>query len=317
VWLQPDPTNAHAPRWGHPEGIQVGIEPELGPRGLLRIFAPYLGSSRLLNFVAVEPIPAGSTERGYSELERSSLDDAPGKRFWASDDPLDGSPRPTTDPVPGIVTRVDGVERLTVHIHSERFDNGAEVVVRLQFRADRPREVSLAALRRPASAELAACVLSATMGNYPRLRRLHLQDRVVTPAELWPGFDRTDFTDHARFGIDELRRDGTAALVWATPDDEGLRPADYAPGTAAHWRYEGVPAVQGWRVEEPSEAAAAQVNARWAYWASTSPIPGGPAYENVELIDSFRDGQEFVYWCEPWTADDELEGLVARHGSTA
>ena len=317
MWLQPDPSNGHAPRWGHADGIQVGIEPGIGPRGLLRVFAPYLDSPRLLNFVAVEPIPAGATERGYSELEHSSLDDEPGKRFWASDDPVDGTPRPTTDPVPGALTQVGGVERLTVYVHAERFDNGAAVAVRVQFRAYRPREVSLAAYRRPGSVELAACVLSATMGNYARLRRLHLRDRVVTPDELWPGFHRTDFTEHGRFGLDELHRDGAAALVWATPDEADPRLADYSADTAAHWRYEGARAVQGWRVEAPSEAAAAQVNARWAYWASTSPIPGGPAFENVELVDSFRDGQEFVYWCEPYASEADLDRLAARHGSTA
>lgn len=317
VWLQPDSSNRNAPRWGHPDGIQVGIEPGLGPRGLLRVFAPYLGSARLLNFVAVEPVAAGATDRGYSELEHSALDNRPGKRFWASQDPSNGSPRPTDEPVPGVVTHEGGVERLTVHVHSERFDNGAEVVVRVQFRADRPREVSLAALRRPGSAELTACVLSATMGNYARLRRLHLADGVVTPAELWPGFTGTEFTPHARFGLDRLHRDGAAALVWATPDEQRPWSAVHAAGTAAHWRYEGARAVQGWRIEEPSDSAAAQVNARWAYWASASPIPGGPAYENLEVVDGFRDGQELVYWCEPCADDEELAAAVRRHGAGA
>lgn len=317
MWLQPDSSNSYAPRWGHPDGIQVGIEPELGPRGLLRIFTPYLHNPHLLNFVAIEPIPVGETTRGFSELEHSALDDAPGKRFWSSHDPADGSPRSTTDPVPGVVTVVDGIERLTVHVHCERFENGAEVVVRVQFRADRPREVALAASRRDGGVYLDACVLSATMGNYARLRRLHLRDRVVTPRDLWPGFDRTDFTDHARFGLAELHRDGTSALAWATPDEDDPGVADYSADTAEHWKYAGLRGVQGWRVDQPSEAAAVQVNARWAYWASTSPIPGGPAFENLEVIDVYRDAEEFVYWCEPYTSEAELDDLVARHGSTA
>ena len=316
MWLQPDPSNSHAPRWGHADGLQVGIEPGLGPRGLLRVFAPHLGSDRLLNFVAVEPIPLDATARGFSELEPSALDGVPGKRLWSSSGVADDEPRPTTDPEPGVVTVEGGVERLTVHVQCERFENGAEVAVRVQFRADRPREVSLAAFRRPGSVGLSACVLTATMGNYARLRRLHLRDHVATPDELWPGFVGPAFTEHARFGLEHLRRDGAAALVWATPDEADPWSAAYAPGTAAHWRYEGERGVQGWRVEAPSAAAAVQVNARWAYWASTSPIPGGPAFENVELVDSYRDGEEFVFWCEPLDGDADLDAAVARHGGT-
>jgi hypothetical protein len=38
-WLRPA-AKAHAtPRWGHAEGLQVGIAPLPGPRGLLRIYA--------------------------------------------------------------------------------------------------------------------------------------------------------------------------------------------------------------------------------------------------------------------------------------
>jgi hypothetical protein len=317
MWLQPDRSSDDAPRWGHRDGIQVGIEPGLGPRGLLRVFTPYLGSDRLLNFVAIEPIPVGATERGYSELEESALDHEPGKRLWSSHDASDGAPRPTTAAVPGVVTREDGVERLTVHVHCERFENGAEVVVRVQFRADRPREVSLATVRQPGSVDLAACVLSATMGNYARLRRLRLRDRVVTPGELWPGFEGTAFTDHARFGLEHLLRDGASALAWAVPDEADPGSAEHAAGTAAHWRYEGARAVQGWRVEEPSDAAAVQVNARWAYWASTAPIPGGPAFENFEVVDAYRPVQEFVYWCEPFGDEADVDAVVARHGTTA
>lgn len=317
MWLRPDPSNGDRPRWGHAEGLQLGLEPEEGPRGLLRIHTPYLHNPHLLNFVAIEPIPVGATARGFSELEPSSLDSVAGKRFWASENPSDGDPCAAADAVPGQVTTVDGVERLTVYVHSERFDNGAEVVVRVRFRADRPREVSLTAFRRHGSVDLARCVLTATMGNYARLRRLHLPGRVVTPGELWPGFRRTDFTDHARFGLAELHRDGAAALAWATPDETDPGAARYAADTAEHWKYRGLRGVQGWRVEQPSEALVVQVNARWAYWASTSPMPGGPAYENFEMVDAYRDGEEFVYWCEPYDDEAELPALAAAHGAPA
>ena len=121
-WLRPAPGAGAEPRWGHPDGLQVGLHPLPGPRGLLRIFAPYLGHprERLLNFIAIEPIPAGATERGYSELEHSVLDDADGKRFWSVDalDADAGTPRDPLSPARGVVETVDGVGTLTVHVDS-------------------------------------------------------------------------------------------------------------------------------------------------------------------------------------------------------
>ncbi len=150
-WLRPATTFPAEPRWGHPHGVQVGLHPLPGPRGLLRIFAPYLDHprDRLINFIAVEPIPAGADRRGLSELEPSSLDDAPGKRFWSVDDAEDSDPYPDDRPARGVVETVDGVERLSVVIGVERFDNGTDVYVRLTFRQDRPHEFGIAAFPGP------------------------------------------------------------------------------------------------------------------------------------------------------------------------
>jgi hypothetical protein len=289
------------PRWGHADGLQVGISPIPGPRGLLRVFAPYLDHerTRLVNFIAVEPIPEGTPERGYSELELSAWDGVQGKRFWSTDDPSDATPGDPARPARGVIETVDGVERLTVHIGVEPFDNGADVFVRMSFRADRPHEVTVAGFRRDSSVPLAACVLSATMGNYARLRRLHLADRVETPASLWPGFGGIHFSDHARFGLDQLTRDGSAALVTATPDEHDLEAVEYSADTHEHWKYTGRRAVQGWRVDDPDPALQVLVNARWAYWASASPIPGGPSFENFEVVEPFRQGAAFTFSVEP------------------
>src|SRR5690606_32184044 len=78
-FVRPAATHPAEPRWGHAEGLQVGLSPLPGPRGLLRVYTPYLDQprERMINFVAVEPVPAGETTRGFSELEHSALDDAP------------------------------------------------------------------------------------------------------------------------------------------------------------------------------------------------------------------------------------------------
>jgi len=299
-WIRPAGPVPREPRWGHPAGMQLGISS--APRGLLQIFTPYLEHppERLVNYIAVEPVPAGSAERGYSELEPSTLDPGErGKRMWAVDHPSDAAVRARLDPDPGIVDTADGVERLTIWIRVEPFDNGAQVRVRVRFRADRPHEVELAGYAVSGSAPLDRLVLTATMGNWARLRRLELADRVLTPAGLWPGFTGTGFAAHASFGLDELTREGGAALVSATGDEDDPWSVRYIADTAEHWRFLGRRMRQTWRVDDPHPALRAQVNARWSYWASASEIPGGPAYENLEIVEPFRQGTALRFIVEP------------------
>lgn len=287
-------------------GLQIGIPPLPGPRGLLRVFTPYLEHprERLVNFIAVEPIPQGASERGFSEMEQSSLDPgAQGKRFWSSDDDSDAetmsSGTPARTPARGEIDTVDGIETLTVWIGVERFDNGADVRVRVRFFADRPHEVEVAGFANAASVPLSHLILTATMGNWARLRELHLADRTVSPAELWPEFSGTAFTTHGRFPLAELTRDGEAAIVRATGDEDDPWSVEYSADTAEHWRFLGRRAVQTWRVDDPHPELEALVNARWSYWASASPIPGGPAYENFEIVEPFRQGAAFRFSVDP------------------
>lgn len=301
-WLRPAADARAEPRWGHADGLQLGIHPIPGPRGLLRIFTDYLDHprERLVNFIAVEPVPIGSTERGYSELEPSSLDPGDnGKRFWSMDTPDHVAPRDPLAPARGLVEEVDGVEHLTVWVGVERFDNGVDVRVRVRFRADRPHEVEVAGFASEASVPLANLVLSTTMGNWARLRRLHLADRTVEPAELWPDHSGTGFTEHGRFPLADLTRDGDAAIVSATGDEADPTAVTYSDDTAQHWHFLGRRAVQAWRVNDPHPDLEVSVNARWSYWASASPIPGGSAYENFEIVEPFRQGAAFRFSVEP------------------
>lgn len=301
-WLRPvSGDGAREPRWGHPDGMQVGLHPLGGPRGLLRVYTPYLRQprDRLVNFIAVEPVPVGAPERGYSELETSRLDGEPGLRIWSADGD-DLVPRPADQPYRGdVVVDDDGVERLVVGLVVEPFANGARVRLRLTFRADRPHELAVSAWTCPGSVELDACVLTATMGNWARLRQLHLAGRTVTSGELWPDYRGSDFAEHATFGLEELERDGTAALVRAQPDELEPTRAVHAPGTAEHWTYVGERAVQHWRVDDPHPELRAQVNGRHTYWMSNHPIPGGIAFENLELVEPFREGATFRFGVEP------------------
>ena len=84
-FLLPASGKTSEPVWGLRGGIAVGLWTTTGPRGLLRIYAPYLGQPprRMINFVAVEPIVGG--RRGLSELEPSRRGGGPGKAMWSSD----------------------------------------------------------------------------------------------------------------------------------------------------------------------------------------------------------------------------------------
>jgi hypothetical protein len=136
-WLRPPAQGPGLPAWGHAEGLRVGLWPAPGPRGLLRIYSPYLGQGegRVINYIAVEPISEGAKRRGYSELEKSGLDGVSGKRFWRAGDPADASPRPPEQPSRGQIGTEDGVEMLRVWVMVEPFENGARPYVRLTFRA--------------------------------------------------------------------------------------------------------------------------------------------------------------------------------------
>lgn len=302
-WIHPADAQS-PPLWGHAAGLRIGLAPLRGPRGLLRVYAPYLNhpDGRVINFIAIEPIPHNETRRGLSELEYSRLDQSPGKRFWSRNDLNDLAPLPTEEPASGWLETIDGVECLRVFVLVERFDNGAHVCLRLTFRADRPHEVGVALFAHADSTPLAHCIATATMGNFARLRQLTLAERAVNARELWPNHLGDGFTRHASFGLSELQRtsDGAAVAV-ATPDEANPAAAQYAAGTRSHWHYVGETARQYWRCSNPPADLQVLVNGRTMYWASQSPIPGGVSFENFEMVAPFRNGGEFWFGVEPVT----------------
>lgn len=314
-WVRPAAAEAAEPVWGVRGGIAVGLWPMGGPRGLLRIYAPYLGHprGRMVNFIAVEP--SLGRGRGYSELEWSARDGARGKAMWSGDAlDLDPRPRKPWQPARGTVAEADGTETLTVFVFVERFNNGARPIVQIILRADRPHEVTFKLFAAKDSARMRACILSATMGNYARLRRLWLRERVVEAAALWPRppLDRSGFTPRREWSLDHLLRVGGEVVVAATPNEADPASADYAPSVAHFWRYQGKTATQYWRA--PAAAGlVARVNGRTAYWASRAPIPGGIAYENFELDAPFAPGQAFIFGVTP----DPPKSLGFPHAAEA
>jgi len=300
--VRPSPQPGAQPVWGHANGLQVGLAPMPGPRGLLRIYTPYLKqpAGRVINFIAVEPILRGQERRSFSELEPSRLDGLRGKRFWSSDTHDDLPIRPADHPARGVISRNGDIETLEVFILVERFDSGAHPYLRLRFRSDALYEVGIAVFAHDDSKPMRTCILTATMGNYARLRRLHLADRIVLSHDLWPRFDGSGFAPHRQFPLEQLTRTPAGHVVAsATTDESNPQNADYTAGTFRGWKFQGRRAVQCWRCEDPQEDLRVLVNARTKYWASRSPIPGGISFENFEMVTEFRDGQEFWFGVKP------------------
>lgn len=315
-WIQPAPEKNAMPLWGHANGIVVGLAPLPGPRGLIRVYTPYLNYHlpNVMNFIAFEPMPKGSEQRGYSELETSNLDEGKrGKRFWSSDDSTDTLALDEAYPARGVVGIKDGEETLTLYVFSEPFENGAKVYARLRFFESRPHEFELTTYTYDGSVALDYFIPSATMGNKARLRTLFLKDEEKSSLELWPDYDDIHFTSHAVFSLEDMIRDKKGnAYFFAAPDEKNYTRAVYAPGTSSHWKYSGELATQYWIKEEPHEWLNGLVNGRFTYWGSKSPIPGGISFENFEMKTPFRNGDRFIFGIAPFAP----EQLVAKRMNT-
>jgi len=311
-WIQPSRENGYQLRWGFMDGIRVGLTPDI-IRGLISIYTPYAGQrpDENLNFIAIEPIPKGQDRRGLSELEQSQLDGKKGKRIWTSNDDSPGAfePRETKNPAPGIVRVENGEETLTVFFFVEPFRNQAKVFVRARFYASKPREVEFATYKRRDSCELASCVVTATMGNYARLRKLYLKgDKIKTASEIWPDYAGNAFAPHEIIATDKMRtgKDGCPYFI-AAPDEKNPQAAQHVEGTGKRWRYTGKPVVQYWYCKDPDSSLQGLVNGRIVYWASQTPIPGGIAFENFEMKKQFKNGDRFVYGASPLSAEDFIK----------
>lgn len=291
--------NTNQPIWGLRGGLLWAVPPggfraASGPRGLIRVGYPIAtnGGYRLINFIAVEPVVRG--QRGFSELEISSLDDARGKRIW----PVAETGVAQSVLVPGRLSQpAPGVEQLEVALRFEPFENGARVRLGVSQRSDAPDEIRLAVRTDTGSAPLEYCILTATMGNLARTRLLWLKDEVVSSLRLYPDYRGTGFTPHRFYTLDRLARTPAGDVLAAITTDEDDPARVYPFPGRKLWHYDGARVTQYWK--KPRGAARDDlhlaVNARHTYWQSRRPIPGGVAFENFELRERFHEGQAFIF----------------------
>jgi hypothetical protein len=299
AWIRAG-VNTNLPAWGLHGGLRWGLPAGRrsfdGPRGLIRVRYPVLanGEYDLINFIAIEPF-VGS-RKGFSDLERSTLDGVAGKRLWAIHP--DTPEQPDNRLVAGQITQLEsGVQSLTVRVGVERFENGAHVTLIVTQRSDSPDELELAIHAQPDSSPIDYCILTATMGNKARARQLWLKDEVASSLKLYPNYRQADFAPHRFFALERLQRTaGGDVLVAITTDEANPAAVEPFPGRP-HWRYPGFPVTQYWRKPAGTwrDDLHVAVNGRYTYWLSRQPIPGGIAFENFELRERFHEGQRFVF----------------------
>ncbi len=311
LWVRPSESSDAKPMWGFTDGIRVAIAPIAFPRGLISIHTPYLDypEMNIFQYIAMEPIVRNGGMRGFSELEWSKLDNKHGKHLWSSN--TSALQSDSDHPASGIISKENGVETLTVYLFCEKFDNGAEVYVKIKFIEGRPYEFEITPCVTSESEELDSFILTATMGNKPRLRNLYLDGGIILKStDIWPEYEDVDFTGHFHVSPQNMVKDSNGG-VWfvAAPDEDDTSSATYAEGTAAHWKYPGKKATQYWHCPCPGENLKGVVNGRYTYWMSKTPIPGGIAFENFELNEPYEAGLTYVFGITPQAAEEFIKEI--------
>jgi hypothetical protein len=291
------PGNADDPLiYGIKNGIVVALHPAAldgrkqgGPRGLLRVGYQEGGKYHLINYIAVEPL-VGS-EQGFSELEKGG-DGQPGKRFWVGDGRNDGG----VDNMGRVAGRIEDTSagrELSFVLHVEPLANGARPVIEVSFNENWPERVRFRTYGAAGGKAMRRCVLTATMGNQSRSRCLWLRSAAVLAPVVYAGYTGTDFVEKRPYGLAELWPTKSGDVVAAISPDE-FEPREVWPLPTRTWHHDGRWMAQFWLKPRGTfdRSLHCRVNGRRVYWAGEVPIPGGIAYENFELREDFRSGQE-------------------------
>jgi len=316
--------------WGRRDGIVFGLFSAggiRGPRGLIRIglFTPGKPDPQLLNFIAVEPVVLGPGDRfdrmAFSELEMSQLDPGQrGKRMTVDDASINSESVPA-----GTLETIHAgkatVERLSVRIDVERYTaNGAHVYVIASVDSDHPSELRLTPGVESDSRPIAELTLTATMGNYERLRLLWLNGQVIDSRKLFADYTGTAFAEKESYPLPAmLRTNDGDAIVFASSNEAD--PATTPGNSTNHWVYTLPKLTQYWRVpgRDVQPDLRVRVNARRVYWQSAAPVLGGIAFENFEVRERFVPGQAFIFGInrqEPWDVYRGSSSLAPYDPST-
>ncbi|MFX1704797.1 hypothetical protein PV783_12630 [Chitinophaga sp. CC14] len=319
-WIQPDNTAA-PPLWGIRNGIVIGLWPAAiegprpgndgGPRGLLRIGYEWKGIIYHLNYIAIEPVVNGKIE--FSEISPSRADGKWGKLMWTGET-IESGRFTATAGTRGVLSHPDAQHpeytTLSFYVFMETFENGARPYLRLSISSQQPEELCIEAFDQPGGTPMERCGITATMGNYARLRKLYLKDKIVYAKTLYDGYDGTGFIEKAPYPLPQMLRNKSGDYLVMAQPDESLKELAAWPEDEQHaarwgWRYRPFYTLtQYWRKEarEADSSLQVRVNGRAKYWSggSTDPnayinIPGGPSFENFELREKYNAGQKIYF----------------------
>lgn len=316
-WIRP--TDEKSPAvWGIRNGIVVGLWPSAienlkqgsngGPRGLLRIGYELNGLIYHINYIAIEPVVNGKME--FSEISPSAVDQKWGKFMWTGDSIDKGNTyRPAI--TRGTISTTDsGTGVLSFYVFMEKFNNGARPYLKLSIRSDKPEELGIEIFHHDDSAPMERCGITATMGNYSRLRKLHLKNTVINARELYKGYNSIDFIEKKPYGAGEMLHNKAGDLIVIAETDETFAELASWPQEADYfarwnWRYRPFYVLrQYWRKEHTRFDPGLQirVNGRAKYWSGGTRdatryinIPHGPSFENFELREPYYPGQRFYF----------------------
>lgn len=331
-WIRPDSPH-DLPVWGIKNGVVLGLWPNSienergegtgGPRGLLRLGHEFNGKVHQLTFIAVEPVVSNEIE--FSEISSSHVDGKWGKLMWAGSDQDDNYFEPFAR-TRGVISNPEPenpeVEELSFFIFMEKFFNGAHPYFKVSIRSDRPEEIGFQLFNHPDSAKMDRFVLTATMGNYARLRKLHLKDEVIHSKELYLNYDGIDFVEKEPYPAERLPKTAEGGVIAIMETDESFSELASWPQTDAYmarrsWRYKPFyKLVQYWRKDsgDLDPSLRVRVNGRAHYWAVASrnvddyvDIPGGVSFENFEFREDYRPGQKVYFGMSRKSVEELLD----------
>jgi len=149
------------------------------------------------------------------------------------------------------------------------------------------------------------------MGNYSRLRLIHLKDSLLDSRKIYKNYDDIAFIDEpGKFPAEKLMRDRNGDFIVIAETNESFPSLAAWPQSAEYeerwtWRYRPFFKLsQYWRKEEAGHDPSLhlRVNGRKYYWSVASPnkkdyvaIPGGTAFENFEFREKYYEGQKFYF----------------------
>jgi hypothetical protein len=248
-----------------------------------------------------------------------------GKLMWAGDNESPGKFYPYAL-TRGTITNPDPenpeVEQLSFYIFMEKFLNGAHPYLKVTIRNDRSEEIGFEIFHHEGSAPMDRCALTATMGNYARVRLLYLKDQVIDSRELYEGYDEIDFIEKEGYSAENMLQDDSGDLIVVAASNESFEELSSWPQREEYfqkwnWRYRPFFKVsQYWRkAGEYDPSLHVRVNGRARYWGGGSrnkeayvAIPGGPSFENFELREKYYPGQKFYFGMSRKTPEEIISG---------